>query len=226
MVHKLFQEQNNRTFTDIIRYQYNFCRQLDTALHGILTISLITLYVTFREVLLNVIKITNNLLHIWYLSIIIIFLSSIRSIETCYGRYKTESFHLFKGLPKFLFPFSWYFRIIFGILSELILSTCSFQFFYPDTWILLFVRFVILLNVFISSVVPTGVSCSPPQETHFCWYKSSLISSSYCPCFASIRQHQLIFINKIKLKIVCGRFVAEVAGSNPARDMDVCLLCL
>jgi hypothetical protein len=44
--------------------------------------------------------------------IIIIFLSSIRSIETCYGRYKTESFHLFKGLPKFLF-----------------LSTCSFKFF-------------------------------------------------------------------------------------------------
>jgi hypothetical protein len=25
--------------------------------------------------------------------------------------------------------FGWYFRIIFGILSELILSTCSFQFF-------------------------------------------------------------------------------------------------
>jgi hypothetical protein len=36
-------------------------------------------------------------------------LSSIRSIETCYGRYKTESFHLFKGFPKFLFPFGWYF---------------------------------------------------------------------------------------------------------------------
>jgi hypothetical protein len=50
--------------------------------------------------------------------VIIIFLSSIRSTETCYGRYKTESFHLFKGLPKFLFPFVWY----FGILSELILS--------------------------------------------------------------------------------------------------------
>jgi hypothetical protein len=60
--------------------------------------------------------------------IIIIFLSSIRSkIETCYGCYKTESFHLFKGLPKFIFPFGWYFWIIFGILSELILSTWSFQ---------------------------------------------------------------------------------------------------
>jgi hypothetical protein len=47
----------------------------------------------------------------------IIFLSSIRSIEACYGRYKAESFHLFKGLPKFLFPLGWYFRIIFGILS-------------------------------------------------------------------------------------------------------------
>jgi hypothetical protein len=33
-------------------------------------------------------------------NITIIFLSSIRSIETCYGRYKTEFFHLFKGLPK------------------------------------------------------------------------------------------------------------------------------
>jgi hypothetical protein len=55
--------------------------------------------------------------------IIIIFLSSIRSIETCYGCYKTESLHLFKGLPEFLFPFGWYFIIIFGILSELILST-------------------------------------------------------------------------------------------------------
>jgi hypothetical protein len=28
----------------------------------------------------------------------IIYLSSIRSVETCYGCYKTESFHLFKGL--------------------------------------------------------------------------------------------------------------------------------
>jgi hypothetical protein len=52
---------------------------------------------------------------------IIIFLSSIRSIETCYGRYKADSFHLFKGLPKVLFSFGCYFRIIFGILSELIL---------------------------------------------------------------------------------------------------------
>jgi hypothetical protein len=59
----------------------------------------------------------------------VIFLSSIRSIEICYGRYKTESFQLFKGLPKFLFPFGWYIRIIFGVLSELILSTCSFQIF-------------------------------------------------------------------------------------------------
>jgi hypothetical protein len=32
-------------------------------------------------------------------------------------------------INKFLFPFGWYFRTIFGILSELILSTCSFQFF-------------------------------------------------------------------------------------------------
>jgi hypothetical protein len=56
--------------------------------------------------------------------LIIIFLSSIRSIETCYGCYKTESFHLFKGLRETLFPFDWYFRIIFGILSELILSSC------------------------------------------------------------------------------------------------------
>jgi hypothetical protein len=31
-------------------------------------------------------------------------------------------------LPKFIFPFGWYFRIIFVILSELILLTCSFQF--------------------------------------------------------------------------------------------------
>jgi hypothetical protein len=61
--------------------------------------------------------------------IIIIFLSSNRSIETCYGRYKTESFNLFKVLSKFLFPFGWYFKIIFVILSELILSTCSFQLF-------------------------------------------------------------------------------------------------
>jgi hypothetical protein len=53
--------------------------------------------------------------------IIIIFLSSIiRSIETCYGCYKTESFHLFNGLPKFLFPFDWYFRIIVGILSGVV----------------------------------------------------------------------------------------------------------
>jgi hypothetical protein len=63
------------------------------------------------------------------ISIIIIFLYSIRSIETCYGRYKTESFHLFKGLPKFIFRFGWYFRIIFGIMSELTLSACSFKFF-------------------------------------------------------------------------------------------------
>jgi hypothetical protein len=60
---------------------------------------------------------------------VIIFLSNIRSIETCYGRYKPESFHLFKGLPKFLFPLGWYFTIISGILSELNLSTCCFQFF-------------------------------------------------------------------------------------------------
>jgi hypothetical protein len=32
------------------------------------------------------------------LNVIIIFLSSIRSIETCYECYKSESFHLFKGL--------------------------------------------------------------------------------------------------------------------------------
>jgi hypothetical protein len=38
-----------------------------------------------------------------YIIIIIIFLSSIRSIETCYGCYKTESFNLFKCLPKFIF---------------------------------------------------------------------------------------------------------------------------
>jgi hypothetical protein len=25
---------------------------------------------------------------------------------------------------------------------------------------------------------------------------------------------------------VCGRLVAGIAGSNPARDMNVCLLCL
>jgi hypothetical protein len=25
---------------------------------------------------------------------------------------------------------------------------------------------------------------------------------------------------------VCGRLVAGIAGSNPARDMDICLLCL
>jgi hypothetical protein len=42
---------------------------------------------------------------------------SIRSIETCYGRYKTESFHLFKGIPKFLFPFGWYFRIASLVIS-------------------------------------------------------------------------------------------------------------
>jgi hypothetical protein len=30
---------------------------------------------------------------------------------------------------KFLFPVGWYLRIVFGILSELILSTYSFQFF-------------------------------------------------------------------------------------------------
>jgi hypothetical protein len=66
--------------------------------------------------------------------IIIVFLSSIRSIETCYGCYKTESFHLFKGLPKFLFRFGWYFRIIFWILS-----TCSFQFFL--FWVFLTVTF-------------------------------------------------------------------------------------
>jgi hypothetical protein len=57
----------------------------------------------------------------WTICWFIIFLSSITFIETCYGCYKTESFHLFKGLPKFLFPFDWYFIIIFGILS-----TCSF----------------------------------------------------------------------------------------------------
>jgi hypothetical protein len=65
---------------------------------------------------------------VMYDIIIIIFLSSIRPLVTCYGNYKTESLHLFRGLPKFLFPFGWYFRIIFGIL-QLILSTCSFQFF-------------------------------------------------------------------------------------------------
>jgi hypothetical protein len=35
-------------------------------------------------------------------------LHSIRSTETCYGRWKTESFHILKGLPKFIFPFGWY----------------------------------------------------------------------------------------------------------------------
>jgi hypothetical protein len=59
---------------------------------------------------------------ICYFIIIIIFLCSNE-------HYKTESFHLFKGLSKFLFPFGWYFRIIFGILSDLILSTCCFKFF-------------------------------------------------------------------------------------------------
>jgi hypothetical protein len=62
---------------------------------------------------------------------IIIFLSSIRSIETCYGCYKTEFFHIFKGLPTFLFPFGWYFRIIFGILSELKKFLSGFHFVTP-----------------------------------------------------------------------------------------------
>jgi hypothetical protein len=35
---------------------------------------------------------------IFLLKVIIIFLSSIRSIEICYGRYKTESFHIYKGI--------------------------------------------------------------------------------------------------------------------------------
>jgi hypothetical protein len=49
----------------------------------------------------------------------IIFLSNIRSIEDCYGRYKTEFFHLLNGLPKFLFRLGWYFRIILYVYMSL-----------------------------------------------------------------------------------------------------------
>jgi hypothetical protein len=63
--------------------------------------------------------------------IIIIFVSSITSIETCYARYKTESFHLFQGLPKFIFPFGWYFKIILGPLCNTLKASRI-----PSSWLL------------------------------------------------------------------------------------------
>jgi hypothetical protein len=43
-----------------------------------------------------------------------------------------ESFHLFKGLPKFLFPFGWYWKSFLGSCQHA-LSNFS----YTDIWILL-----------------------------------------------------------------------------------------
>jgi hypothetical protein len=59
---------------------------------------------------------------------IIIILPSVRSIVASYGYHKTETFHNFWSLPKLL-PFSYYFKIFFGILSEIILLKCYLQFF-------------------------------------------------------------------------------------------------
>jgi hypothetical protein len=46
---------------------------------------------------------------------------------TCCRSYKTKSFHCFRCLPKLLSHFGWYFKICYGILSELILliSQCE-----------------------------------------------------------------------------------------------------
>jgi hypothetical protein len=60
--------------------------------------------------------------------IIVIFLSGIRPSETCFRYYGIESFHCLWGLPKFLFPFYWYFKVFYGTLSVLILWTLSLQF--------------------------------------------------------------------------------------------------
>jgi len=51
---------------------------------------------------------------------IIVILFSIKHIETCYGYYRTESYH-FQGFPNFFFFLVDILVSFFGILAELVL---------------------------------------------------------------------------------------------------------
>jgi hypothetical protein len=58
---------------------------------------------------------------------IIIILFSTNPIHTCYGYYKTESYHRFWDLPKLLFTSGCHFRL-FWVILDLFLSPSSFKF--------------------------------------------------------------------------------------------------
>jgi hypothetical protein len=104
-------------------------------------------------------------------------LSIIGVIETCYGYYRTESSLRFSQSPLILLVDI--LRPFLGILSELILSTSAFQF--P----LLSCNFCYLWNFhnfFFSFTVRRNA-----RGSHFRWYPSSLIDSSHCPWFCTVR---------------------------------------
>lgn len=96
---------------------------------------------------------------------------------------KTESFHNFKSLARFLLHFNWYFKMFFFR----ILSVCSSQFilcYFFNCGVIEFVissKFLYSFNG--SKIVARSATC----ETLFCLFQAPLISYFYCPLFTAVK---------------------------------------